>query len=254
MKWLAGLLVLAPAIAHAQFPAARPIPLGPPPPPPPAPVEPPPAADTPPPPPAEELLAEEAPPLDALPPPPEGGPPPVPPPATVPPESFAKPPPVPSSRRTGFHLGTAFGLEVARVGGASYALGAGAQIGWEIYWPQIAFELGAAIQAHGDTTSMPDHGFWEAHPIVYLKKPFKAGVWEVFAGYGVSPSSLHAGDFGGDQHIHVVEAGFEDRTKHWYSRLFVRWYAPFDGELLGAPTTIVGASVGFFHLSKQKSR
>jgi hypothetical protein len=99
---------------------------------------------------------------------------------------------------------------------------------------------------------MPDYGYWEAHPMAYLKKPFKAGVWEVFAGYGVSPSALHEGDFAPGQHVHVVEAGLEDRTSNWYSRLFVRWYSPFDGDLLGAPTTIVGASVGFFHLSKKK--
>jgi hypothetical protein len=156
-------------------------------------------------------------------------------------------------RRVGFHLGTNFGLEVARDGGSSYALGAGAQLGLEIYWPQIGIELAAAIQAHGDPSGMPNYQFWEAHPIAYLKRPFKGGVWEAFAGYGVSPSQLHAGDFGADQHVHVIEAGFEDRTKHWYSRLFVRWYAPFEGDLLGAPTAIVGASVGLFRLSKKKN-
>ena len=123
-----------------------------------------------------------------------------------------------------------------------------------MFWPQIGFELAAAIQAHGDTATMPDHHFWEAHAIAYVKKPFKSGVWEVFAGYGVSPPSLHAGDFAGDQYIHVLEAGIEDRTTRWYSRLFVRWYAPFDGDLMGAPTAIVAASVGIFRLSKKKSR
>jgi len=245
---LAAVQLAAPAFAHAQaaIPVARPVPLydlPPPPPPPPPPVEP-----------GQELLDEDPPPMPDLPPPPDTGPPP--PPVVTVTETerptFSKPPPVPSLRRTGFHLGTTYGLEVARDGASSFAMGGGAQLGVEVYWPWIAIELGLAVQAYGDTSTMPDHGFWEAHPIAYLKKPFKDGVWEFFVGYGVSPASLHAGDFAGDQNLHVVEAGFEDRTTWMYSRLFVRWYAPFDGDLLGAPTAIVGASVGLFHLSKQK--
>ena len=189
-------------------------------------------------------------------PPPDGGEPPVAPAAlpVVEVPTFTKPPKIPSARRTALHLGTAFGLEVARDGDSSFAMGAGAQLGVEIYWPQVAIELAAAFQAHGDTTTMPDHGFWEAHPMVYLKRPFKDGVWEFFAGYGASFASMHAGDFAGDQNVHVFEAGFEDRTLHMYSRLFVRWYAPFEGDLFGAPTAIVGASVGLFAISKQKQR
>ena len=239
--------IVAPASAHAQgaLPVARPVPLyepppPPPPPPPPAPVEP-----------GQELLEQDAPELPELPPPPSSsGPPPAAAVTNVERPTFTKPEPVPSQRRTAFHLGTNFGLEVARDGASSYALGAGAQMGFEVYWPAIGFELAAAIQAHGDTTGMPDYTFWEAHPIAYLKRPFKGGVWEVFAGYGVSPSALHAGDFAPGQNVHVLEAGFEDRTKHMYSRLFVRWYAPFDGDLLGAPTATIGVSVGLFRLSK----
>jgi hypothetical protein len=240
-------LAAAPSLAHAQSapPVARPVPLyelpPPPPPPPPAPIDP-----------GQVLLDEDAPPLPDLPPPPNPSSAPPPDTMVVDKPVFTKPPPVPSMRRIGFHLGTNFGVEVARAGESSYALGGGAQMGFEIYWPWIGIELAAAISAHGDTGSMPDYGYWEAHPMVYLKKPFKSGVWEVFAGYGVSPAALHEGDFARGQHVHVVEAGFEDRTSNWYSRLFVRWYAPFDGDLVGAPTTILGASVGLFHLSKQK--
>ncbi|HEX5058317.1 MAG TPA: hypothetical protein VFV99_03110 [Kofleriaceae bacterium] len=240
--------VAAPTLAHAQgaMPVARPVPLYDLPPPPP---EPPPPVD-----PSQEILDEDPPPMPDLPPAPDSGPPP--PPAVTVSDAdrptFTRPSPVPSLRRTGFHLGTTYGFEVARDGGSSFAMGGGAQLGVEIYWPQIAIELGVAVQAHGDTTTMPDHGFWEAHPMVYLKRPFKDGVWEFFAGYGASPASFHAGDFAGDEAMHVLEAGFEDRTKWMYSRLFVRWYAPFDGDLFGSPTAIVGASVGLFHFSKQK--
>ena len=246
------LFVLAPALlpAHAlaQVPVARPVPISPGPPPPPPPPEPPP----PPPDPSQEILDEDAPPIEDMPPPPGTGSPPPAAETIVERPVFTKPPPIPSARRTAIHLGTAYGLEVAREGASSFAMGGGLQLGVEIYWPQIAFELAAAVEAHGDTSTMPDHGFWEAHPMLYVKRPFKDGVWEVFAGYGASPASLHAGDFADDQHLHVFEAGFEDRTTWMYSRLFVRWYAPFDGDLLGAPTAVVGVSVGLFHLSKQK--
>ena len=241
--------LFAPAV-HAQgFPLTGPVPLyePPPPPPPPPPPEPPKPVD-----PGQEILEEDPLPLDELPPPPNYGPLPADSSVTVEAPVLVKPEPLPSLRRTGIHLGTAFGLEVARDGGSSFAMGAGAQLGVEIYWPAIGIELAVAFQAHGDTTTMPDHGFWEAHPMAYLKRPFKDGVWEAFVGYGASPASFHAGDFVGDQHVHVLEAGFEDRTAWMYSRLFLRWYAPFDGDLFGAPTAIIGASVGLFHLSKPK--
>jgi hypothetical protein len=71
----------------------------------------------------------------------------------------------------------------------------------------------------------------------------------VFAGYGASPPGLHGGDLLEDTLSHVAELGLEDRSQHWYSRLFVRAYAPF-GDTAPA-SVIVGASVGLFHLSKK---
>jgi hypothetical protein len=180
-------------------------------------------------------------------------PPPPPPPPETPPRlerPVLQRPRSPGQLRHALHLGAAFGVEVARAGDAAYAIGAGAHLGWELYWPQFAFELAVAIQAHGDQATVPNEGFWEAHPMAYLKLPFADGVWEVFGGYGVSLPSFHDGDLIPETTYHVLELGFEDRTRSWYSRLYVRLYAPFDGNL-SAPTAIVGATVGFFHLSKQ---
>jgi hypothetical protein len=151
--------------------------------------------------------------------------------------------------RHAFHLGLGLGLEVAQNGDSAYAIGGGAHLGYEWYWPRIGLELAAAFEAHGDGATMDNEGFWEAHPMAYVKLPFADGVWEFFAGYGATPASLHDGDLLPDTTYHVAELGFEDRTKNWYSRLYVRWYVPFGGDW-SVPTAIVGASVGFFHLSK----
>jgi hypothetical protein len=182
-------------------------------------------------------------------------PPPPPPPPDTPP-ALERPvlerPRSASQLRHALHLGAAFGLEVARDGDGAYALGAGAQLGWELYWPRFAIELAVAIAAHGDQATSPNEGFWEAHPMAYLKLPFGDGVWEMFGGYGASLPSFHDGDLAPATSYHVLELGFEDRTRSWYSRLYVRLYAPFDGSL-SAPTAIVGATVGLFHLSQSRA-
>jgi hypothetical protein len=184
--------------------------------------------------------------------PPDEPPPPPPPPETPPPldRPVLERPRSPGQLRHALHLGAAFGVEVARAGDAAYAIGAGAHLGWELYWPSFAIELAVAIEAHGDQATVPNEGFWEAHPMAYLKLPFADGVWEVFGGYGASLPQFHDGDLMPGTTYHVLELGLEDRTSSWYSRLYVRLYAPLDGNL-SAPTAIIGATVGLFHLSKQ---
>jgi hypothetical protein len=71
--------------------------------------------------------------------------------------------------------------------------------------------------------------------MAYLKLPFADGVWEVFGGYGASLPSFHDGDLMTGTTYHVLELGLEDRTRSWYSRLYVRLYTPFDDNLSRPP-------------------
>jgi len=180
-----------------------------------------------------QAQAQEPPPPEGLPPAPPDLPPPL-------PQELAR---VPGDFHQALHLGVSVGLEVARDLGPAYAAGLGVHLGWELYWPSFAVELAIEGEAFGDASS--EHGFLEAHPILFLKVPYKEGVWELFGGYGASWSSMHLGWLDSDTIVHVAAIGLEDRTSRLYSRLFLRGYLPHGGGASGV-TVIAGMTVGWF--------